>query len=68
MELRQAARADLPQITSAYREIVQNMRENQLNIWDEVYPFVCFEEDIRRGGLYLLAEQGEIAGAFALCA
>lgn len=42
------------------------MRENQLNIWDEVYPFACFEEDIRRGGLYLLAEQGEIAGAFAL--
>lgn len=68
MELRQAARADLPQITSAYREIVQNMRENQLNIWDEVYPFACFQEDIRRGGLYLLAEQGKIAGAFALCA
>ena len=68
MELRPAARADLPQITSAYREIVQNMRENQLNIWDEVYPFACFQEDIRRGGLYLLAEQGEIAGAFALCA
>lgn len=67
MQFRRAAMEDLPQIKSAYREIVQNMRENQIDIWDEIYPFDFFAEDIRRGALYLLLEQGEIAGAFALC-
>lgn len=67
MEFRLAVKEDLPGLKAVYREIVEHMEKNGIAIWDEVYPCDVLEEDIRRGELYLMAEEGEIVSAFALC-
>ena len=36
-------------------------------IWDEVYPRVCFPDDIAHGRLYVAEEDGALVSAFALC-
>ncbi len=67
MNVRKAVVEDLPQLKAVYREIVRDMEYRQLRIWDEVYPCICFGEDIARGALYVLADGGEILAGFALC-
>ena len=67
MDFRLAVIQDLPQIKSMYRDIIRKMEENQIAIWDEVYPCDFFEEDIRENRLYLMLEGSEIVSAFALC-
>lgn len=67
MELRLAVMDDLPQLKVVYREIIKNMNQNNINIWDEIYPCEFFEEDIKQNRLYMLAENSEIISAFALC-
>ena len=66
MQFRKAVPEDLPRLREVYREMVRNMELQGLSIWDEVYPCVCFAEDIRQGRLYLLEDAGEILSAFAL--
>lgn len=61
-----ASMEDLPEIKRMYRQIVRRMQEDQIDIWDEIYPCEFFEEDIRRGSLYLLREGAATAAAFAL--
>ena len=58
---------DLPQIKSIYRKIMKKMDEEQIQIWDDIYPCEFFEEDIRNGRLYLMIENSEICSAFVLC-
>jgi len=67
MEFRLAAAGDLPRLKAVYRDIVQDMNDRQIRIWDDVYPCGFFEEDIRNDRLYVLMDQGEIVSAFALC-
>ncbi len=67
MEFRLAAMEDLTRIQDTYREIIQNMYENQLPIWDDIYPCEFFKADIEQRRLYLMEDQGEIISAFALC-
>ena len=66
MQFRKAVPEDLLRLREVYREIVRNMELQGLSIWDEVYPCVCFAEDIRQVRLYLLEDAGEILSAFAL--
>lgn len=68
MELRIATPEDLPQLKAMYREIVRQMEQSGLAVWDEVYPCEFLGEDIAGGRLYVLTRQGETAAAFALCA
>ncbi len=67
MIFRLASLQDLPQLKAVYKKIVKNMADNKIQMWDEVYPFEHFEEDIEHKRLYLLAENGEIIAAFAIC-
>ena len=46
MEFRQAKLEDLPKLKKVYRDIIQNMEDNQISIWDEIYPCEFFQEDI----------------------
>lgn len=43
------------------------MQQNNLEIWDDVYPCEFFAADIQAQCLYLLLENNEILCAFALC-
>ena len=67
MELRLAASDDLSKIQAMYRNIIRNMNENTISIWDEVYPCEFFKNDIEQNRLYVLEEHDEICSAFALC-
>lgn len=67
MKLRLAEMADLPQLKAVYKEIIRNMDENGVPIWDEIYPCEFFSEDIERNRLYVLTEEENIVSAFALC-
>lgn len=63
---RRAVMQDLPQVKAVYENIVRHMLHRGLSIWDEWYPCMVFEEDIRRRRLYLLLDENGIAAAFAL--
>ena len=43
------------------------MNKNNSKIWDEIYPYEFFGDDIKNNRLYVLVENNELASAFALC-
>ncbi len=68
MKFRIAVVQDLPQLKEVFSAIVQNMNENGVPIWDEVYPCEFFADDIENGFLYILEDKGTIVSAFSLSA
>lgn len=66
MDFRQAVMQDLPQLKDMYKQIIQNMNEQKIQIWDDVYPCEFFEEDIQNNQLYVLLNHCEIVAAFVL--
>ena len=67
MGFRIADTEDLPRLKEVYRDIVKDMDSRGICIWDEIYPCEFLQEDILKGRLYLLEENGVILSAFALC-
>lgn len=67
MDFRPAVMQDLCPLKAMYRQIVKNMEEHGISIWDDVYPSVFLEEDIKNRRLFVLIDRGEIVSAFALC-
>lgn len=67
MEFREAVLDDLEELKGMYGNIVANMNENNIPIWDDVYPCAFLEDDIKRQQLYVLRDEAEILAAFALC-
>ena len=67
MKLRLANKDDLEEIKDMYREIVKNMNENNIQIWDDIYPCEFFENDIKNNRMYVFIENNEIISAFVLC-
>lgn len=66
MEIRLAENKDLPELKTMFSQIVENMNQNNIKIWNEYYPFEEFESDIKNKNLYVLLEQNEIVAAFGL--
>ena len=66
MNFRLADMRDLPQIKAVYRDIIEKMKREKIEIWDDIYPCAFFEEDIRNNRLYVLLEKDVIVSAFAL--
>ena len=67
MIFRLASVNDLSAIKTMYKSIVDNMNQNNICIWNEYYPFECFEEDINSHRLYILEEDNDIVAACTLC-
>lgn len=67
MTFRLATLDDLEEIKSTYREIICKMNQDNISIWDDVYPCEFFYDDIEKNGLYVLEENNKIISAFALC-
>jgi ribosomal protein S18 acetylase RimI-like enzyme len=67
MDFRLAVMRDLPQLKVVYKDIIQNMNDNQIEIWDDIYPCEFFKEDIKNKQLYVLYDNIEIISAFVLC-
>lgn len=66
MIIRPANTGDLDSLKVIYNKIVDNLLENNIRIWDYVYPCEVFPEDIKRDSLFILEENGVICAAFAL--
>lgn len=66
MTCRRAVPEDLPALADMYRRIVDRMRLEGLEIWDDVYPAVCLPEDVAQGRMYVIAGPEGILAAFAL--
>ncbi len=67
MEFRMAAAAELPELNSMFKTLVKDMDAKGINIWDEVYPCCCFDEDIREGRLYVLSDDKALVAAISIC-
>lgn len=67
MNFRLAVMEDLMQLKEVYRRIIQCMNDDNLQVWDEIYPCEYFAEDIENERLYILEDDDKIAAAFALC-
>lgn len=67
MDFRLAVMQDLSQLKDMYKQIVKNMNEHGIQIWDDIYPCDFFAEDIKNNRLYVLLNNGEIVSAFVLC-
>ncbi|WP_295135494.1 GNAT family N-acetyltransferase [uncultured Catenibacterium sp.] len=66
MDFRQAVMQDLLQLKDMYKRIIKNMNEQNIQIWDDIYPCEFFEGDIKNNQLYILLNNGEIVSAFVL--
>lgn len=66
MEIVLAKLEDLEQIKSMYTKIIENMYANGIKIWNKYYPNEVFIEDIENNNLYILKENDNILGAFAI--
>ena len=66
MKFRLARKEDLPELKIMYKDIVNNMYENGINIWNDYYPYEEFSNDIDNNNLYVLVDNNEIVCAFAL--
>lgn len=67
MDFRLAVMQDLSQLKAVYKDIIQKMNHEQIQIWDDIYPCAFFEEDIRNNRLYVLLNNHDIVSAFVLC-
>lgn len=66
MDFRQAVLQDLPALKDMYKQIIENMNEQNIQIGDDIYPCEFFEEDIKNNQLYTLLNNEEIVSAFVL--
>ena len=46
MDLRRAQKNDLPQLRRVYEDIVDEMKRNGVDLWNEYYPYEAFPGDI----------------------
>lgn len=67
MDFRLAVMQDLSQLKDMYKQIIKNMNEHDIQIWDDIYPCEFFEEDIKNNRLYVLFNNGEMISAFVVC-
>ena len=67
MRIRKAVQQDLAQLQEMYEAIIAHMYAQQICIWDDVYPCICFPTDIKQERLYVLQEDTQLLAAFALC-
>ena len=67
MNFRLAKKSDLTQLRDMYEKIIRQMNNNGIQIWNDIYPTIFFQDDIEKKRLYLLTKEKDIAAAFALC-
>ena len=60
MDFRLAGMQDLLQLKDVYKQIIKNMDEQDIQIWDDIYPCKFFEEDIKNNQLYVLLNNGQL--------
>ena len=52
MKMRLAEKQDLPRLKAMFELVVENMRKNDVPIWNEFYPYEEFAGDIDNKRLF----------------
>lgn len=60
IEFQLADKSNLESIKTMYKEIVENMNTQGIDIWDGIYPCEFFAEDMNNDRLYVLKTKDEI--------
>ncbi|SFB39434.1 GrpB domain, predicted nucleotidyltransferase, UPF0157 family [Acetitomaculum ruminis DSM 5522] len=63
-KFRKAKISDLSEIKRMYLDIIDDMKKNGIDIWDDYYPCELFEEDITNNSMYVLLDGDAIVAAF----
>lgn len=66
MNVRLANSQDLLPLELMYQSIVKQMEQEGLAIWDDVYPCICFPQDVKKQELYVIREGRTYISAFVL--
>lgn len=66
MEVRLANLSDLSKLKSMYRQVVERMNRNHIEIWDDIYPIEFIHNDIEKKQFYVLVHHNDIVASFAL--
>ena len=57
---------DLDKINQLYKDLINDMHNRDVTIWNDYYPFFMFNEDIKLKRMYLVEENNEILSCFVL--
>lgn len=67
LTFRKATTEDLPEILLLYKSVVQNMIDSGINQWSDEYPnWEVLSQDIAKGELIIVVNDGKIIGAFVM--
>lgn len=68
MNIRLANKNDLPQINKLFNEVIKDLNNVKKvdMLWNEFYPFMKFEDDILNQEMYVIENEDNIIGSFAL--
>ncbi len=67
MKLEQATLEQLEQLKILYKKTVNDMKQQNLFIWDDYYPSEVIEGDIINQELFILKEHNTIVSSIVLC-
>lgn len=66
MNIRLANNSDLDQLNIMFKDVIKDMKQKNINMWNDVYPFCEFEHDIANKEMYVIEDNNEIIGSFVL--
>ena len=66
MEIRLAKRDDLSRLKEMYRNIIDKMNREKIEIWNEIFPCEFLQEDIEKNCLYIMEENNTFIASFSL--
>ncbi len=66
MNIRLARLKDIMTINQLYKKVIEDMQLKKINIWNDIYPFCEFENDINNNRMYVVEKEDKIIGSFVL--
>jgi len=66
MEIRLGTLADLPTINLLYKKVMADIHKTGSKMWNDIYPFCEFQTDLEKEEMYVLTQNEQIIGGFAI--
>lgn len=66
MDIRLAKKEDIELLNLLFKEVIKDMNKNKISMWNDIYPFCEFENDISNKNMYIIIDEGEVVGSFVL--
>ena len=68
MKFRLATENDIPKINIMFKFIIENMNKHNLDVWNDLYPFCEFENDVKNNSMYVFENNNsEIIASITIC-